>query len=237
MLYSDLSSSIDEHCKGSSSSAIHSFSTLTGPSDTHSGSDRGTMDTEMTVIAPPAPASVSAFRTSLPPSSICALTGINKDSCAQAFDNGLGKNKENPSSPKDDILDSLHDIRDMSSATRPPLLTFDLLGITEPERAEENLAEATSEMDKVLIFFDGMRVETLKQVCELLSMKKTGNNKMLVQRIFVTMGHMGAGTEYPLDIAARELFYLFDCLPFDVWLHDNSQRMFWLKSPDVSNYL
>ena len=48
---------------------------------------------------------------------------------------------------------------------------------------------------------------------------------------------MGAGTEYPWDVAARELFHSLDFRPSDAWLQDNSERMFWLNPPNVSDYL
>ena len=48
---------------------------------------------------------------------------------------------------------------------------------------------------------------------------------------------MDVGTYLPWDVAARELFHIFDCRSFDDWMADNQERELWLRSPDVSKYL
>ena len=62
---------------------------------------------------------------------------------------------------------------------------------------DDDLTKSLSQMDKVYTFLEGMRVVTLKQVCDLLSVKKAGKKGTLIEHIFFTMGHMGAGSEYP----------------------------------------
>ena len=87
----------------------------------------------------------------------------------------------------------------------PSPLTHENLGIPEVEPLSLTETRRPSDAEKVYTYLDCLPVKTLRNFCKELQVVQKGTKAVVVERVFVTMGHIGAGTEYSWDLAIREI--------------------------------
>ena len=80
-------------------------------------------------------------------------------------------------------------------------------------------------------------MKMLRVFCKELHIKQSGAKDKIVERVFVTMGHIGAGTDYPWDIGCREIARKYSARCYDAWLDENRDRGDWHKAPNAADYL
>ena len=189
---------------------------------TQNDANGGATQAALTISSSPQANEVESVATTWDGSENAASHNAQNNRKALAPGNVFKDKYADPSLDLCEDLESALDAFIALAAARPPILTLSFHWITDP--TEEEFTESPSMMSKRYLFLEGMRVVTLKQICEHLSMKKTRNKGDLVERILVTTGHMGSGSEYQKDVAALELFYQLDCRLYDAWIADKVQR-------------
>ena len=81
-----------------------------------------------------------------------------------------------------------------------------------------------SDADRAYTYLACLPLKTLRNFCRELHVKQKGVKIVVVERVFVTMGHSGSRSEYPWDVFARELSRKCNSRSYDDWINDNLDR-------------
>ena len=120
------------------------------------------------------------------------------------------------------LTEDLNEGTSLEDVLMPPSpLNHASLCIPEEEPISLTETRRPSDADKVYTFLECLPVKTIRNFCKELQIVQKGLKSVVVERVFVTMGHIGSGKEFPWDVAIREVARKCEARSYDDWLADN----------------